>query len=104
MCADVADDVMEWIAGVDAMRDSLAATQADVLAMRGELDVFRQTMRADFAEFEHRVDRRLDSMSEGMEKLRSEIAKSRADLILWSFVFWVSSVGAIAALAGVLRR
>jgi hypothetical protein len=25
------------------------------------------------------------------------------DLIKWSFVFWVGAVGAIAALAGVLR-
>ena len=37
-----------------------------------------------------------ETVSNGLEKVR-------ADLLKWSFVFWVGSVTAIAALAGVLR-
>jgi hypothetical protein len=36
------------------------------------------------------------ALSRGLERVR-------ADLLKWSFVFWVGAVGAIAALAGILR-
>ena len=35
--------------------------------------------------------------------LASQIERSKADLMKWSFVFWCGAVAAIAALAGVLR-
>ena len=33
----------------------------------------------------------------------NKIEKRFSDLILWSFVFWVGAVGAVALLAGVLK-
>jgi hypothetical protein len=36
-------------------------------------------------------------------RLEAKIEKRTADLMKWSFVFWVGAVGAIAVLAGVLR-
>jgi hypothetical protein len=36
-------------------------------------------------------------------RLEAKIEQRTADLMKWSFVFWVGAVGAIAVLAGVLR-
>jgi hypothetical protein len=69
---------MTWMEGVDTMRSDLDAMRADLSAMRSELAL----MRAD---------------------LRDQISRSHADLMKWSFVFWVGAVTAIAALAGVLK-
>ena len=45
------------------------------------------------------VDKKLDN---GLARLEVKIAESKADLMKWSFVFWVGAVAAIAMLAGVL--
>ena len=45
------------------------------------------------------VDRNLDT---GLGRLEVKIAETKADLMKWSFVFWVGAVAAIAMLAGVL--
>ena len=45
------------------------------------------------------VQRREDQL----HGLQVAIADSKAELMRWSLVFWVGAVGAIAALAGVLR-
>ena len=42
-----------------------------------------------------RFERRL---SDETGKLRVELATAKFDILLWSFAFWVSSVGANAAL------
>ena len=57
---------------------------------------FADLLDARFAE-SHRV------IGAEIAAVRVEIARVRADLLKWSFVFWVGAVGAIAALAGVLR-
>lgn len=66
-----------------------------------------QSLRADVAELRHemqlgfsRVDARFEAL---MEKIGAQSDKTTAILLKWSFVFWVGAVGAIAALAGVLR-
>ena len=38
-----------------------------------------------------------------MHQMDARFERRFGDLIKWSFVFWVGAVGAIAALAGVLR-
>ena len=53
-------------------------------------------LRGDVAELRH-------SMDQGFARLETLIERRSADLIKWSFVFWVTAVGAIAALAGVLK-
>jgi hypothetical protein len=42
-------------------------------------------------------------MQFGFAGVREEMSKRAADLIKWSFVFWVGAVSAIAMLAGVLN-
>ena len=59
-----------------------------------------------------RFDGKLEAMSAGFDgkletmgaRLECRIESRFADLLKWSFVFWVGAVAAIAALAGVLRR
>ena len=66
-----------------------------------------QSLRADVAELRHAMllgFTRIDSGFEALtEKIGSQSDKTTATLLKWSFVFWVGAVGAIAALAGVLR-
>jgi hypothetical protein len=63
-------------------------------------------LRSDVAELRHEMHREVDGlrheMQLGFAGVREEMSKRAADLIKWSFVFWVGAVGAIAMLAGVL--
>jgi hypothetical protein len=54
--------------------------------MRAENRAFKEEMRLGFGRVETLIERR------------------SADLIKWSFVFWVGAVAAIAMLAGVIGR
>jgi len=56
----------------------------------------REQLRADLEEFRQEMHRELAS-------LRELISKNHAELMKWSFVFWVGAVFAIAAIAGVLK-
>ena len=55
-----------------------------------------QSLRADVAELRH-------EMRLGFARIEAQGDRTTATLLKWSFVFWVGAVGAIAALAGVLR-
>src|SRR5690242_19878602 len=112
---DAAGDLVSWL---DEMR-------ADRQAMRADFAELRQEMLAMVARITERLTDRLDERVGGLDEridglagrmhamevaLRSEISavnlkveQRSADLIRWSFVFWVSAVAAIATLAGVLR-
>jgi hypothetical protein len=87
---EAGEDLVTWMQQMDAQRIELrelnelnfARFDTRLSAAVAEL---RQEMQAGFAQLEIRLERRV------------------GDLIKWSFVFWVSAVGAIAALAGVLR-
>lgn len=68
--------------------------------MRAEHAAFR----AEFAEFRREVNARFDRMDERFQALEIRIGEVKADLMKWSFVFWVGAVTAIAVLAGVLDR
>ena len=79
---EAGEDLVTWM-------DETTAVRADVAELRHEMQV-------GFARIEAHVDRtRAD--------LATEIERSKADLMKWSFVFWCGAVAAIAALAGVLR-
>lgn len=60
------------------MNDRIDPILSEIAALRHEM----QAMRAD---------------------IRVQVSQVKSDLIAWSFVFWVGAVGAIAALAGVLK-
>lgn len=72
--------------------------------MRAEHEQFRADMLAMEARLTERVDQRFTRVDERMASIQVAIADSKAELMKWSLVFWVSAVGAIAVLAGVLRQ
>lgn len=74
--------------GEEAAED-LVTWMRDIEDRGGEL-------RADIAELRH-------EMQVGFARLDTRIEKSTADLMKWSFVFWVGAVLAIAVLAKVLE-
>lgn len=75
-------------------------TQSATAELRNEMQSGKAELRTEMhaAMAELRND-----MNAGFAALGVQIADSRADLIKWSFVFWVGAVFAVAALAGVLR-
>lgn len=60
--------------------------------------------RADLAEFRREVSARFDRIDQRFQTLEIKLGDVKADLMKWSFVFWVGAVTAIAVLAGVLER
>jgi hypothetical protein len=91
---DAGGDLVNWL---DQMRAEHEQFRADMLAMETRL-VERMDTRFD------RVDERFGKVDERLAGLQVAIVDSKAELMKWSLVFWVSAVGAIALLAGVLRQ
>lgn len=75
------------------LQETLGAEAAEALVSWMEES---DTHRGDVAELRH-------EMRVSFAQLEAVIEKRFAELMKWSFVFWVGAVGAIAALAGVLR-
>jgi hypothetical protein len=94
---EAGEDLVSWMQQMDAQRTELrelnelnfarfdTRLSAAVAELRQEMLVGFGGLRQEMAQLETRLERRI------------------GDLIKWSFVFWVSAVGAILALAGVLR-
>ena len=80
---EAAADMVDWMHHVDAQRAEL-----------------RELNELNFARFEARLAQ-FEATIVG--RLEAKIEQRTADLMKWSFVFWVGAVAAIAALAGVLR-
>ncbi len=80
---EAAADMVDWMHHVDAQRAEL-----------------RELNELNFARFEARLAQ-LEATIVG--RLEAKIEQRTADLMKWSFLFWVGAVAAIAALAGVLR-
>jgi hypothetical protein len=78
----------------------LAAVRADMASLNHDvrLEITRSNhdLRDEMARF--RVD-----VLEAVRQVDVRVAHTRADLLKWSFTFWVGAVLSIAALAGVLR-
>jgi hypothetical protein len=62
---------------------------------RADVAEFRQEMRAMEARLKEDLGGRIHA-------LELKVEQRSADLIRWSFVFWVGAVAAVAILAGVL--
>ena len=94
------DELVEWFNLVDATYKS----------------DLREMNETNFAKFDAKLEQRLaefraqfgaelrGEMHAGFSRLEKAIGDARADLIKWSFVFWVGAVAAIAMLARVLDR
>ena len=75
-----------------ALRADLTELKQDLRAMEARLSEKLQTVIATSTE-----------LAKGLTALDKRIDEKHAELIKWSFLFWVGAVAAIAALAGVLR-
>ena len=88
---------MTWMQQVDAQRAELRElNELNFSRFDARLTEARETMRADLAELRQ-------TLQVGLSSVETKLERRSADLIKWSFVFWVGAVGAIAVLAGVLR-
>ena len=80
---EAAGDMVDWMHQVDAQRAEL-----------------RELNELNFARFEARLAQCEATI---VGRLEAKIEQRAADLMKWSFVFWIGAVAAVAALAGVLR-
>jgi hypothetical protein len=110
---DIVAELVEWLNQVDAayrsdLRDMIDANN---LRIDARFEQLRAEVRADISESAASIRRELveshaslrTDMNQGFAALSIQLAGVRADLMKWSFGFWVGAVLAIAALAGVLR-
>lgn len=95
-----------------ALREALGPHAAeDLVTIVDEMRADRAELRAEFAEFRREmqtrfqaIDTRFDRVDQRFQVLETKLGDVKADLMKWSFVFWVGAVTAIAVLAGVLDR
>ena len=110
---DIVAELVEWLNQVDAAyrSDLKAMIDANNLRIDSRFEQLRAEIRADLADSNTLLRKEMGEsnallrkdMTEGFAALGVQIAGVRADLMKWSFAFWVGAVFAIAALAGVLR-
>ena len=76
--------------------------------MRAEHEEKLAAIHAAWAKYRHEMAALIQGsefrLLERIGKVEVRLAEVKADLMKWSFLFWVGAVGAIAALAGVLRN
>lgn len=78
--------MVDWMQQVEAQRAELRElNELNVTRFSALIVEFRSDVRAQIAHLETKIE------------------QTRADVIKWSFVFWVGAVGSIALLAGVLK-
>ena len=101
-------------AQIDARLEQIDARFAQIDARFEQIDARFAQIDARFEQIERRFEQFETKMDTGFAAadtklqtglLQIEIRMERrfADLLKWSFVFWVGAVGAIAVLAGVMR-
>lgn len=110
---EIVAELVEWLNQVDAAyrSDLKAMIDANDLRIDSRFEQLRAEIRADLAELRSELRGEIGDtrsalrkdMTDGFTALGLQIAGVRADLMKWSFVFWVGAVLAIASLAGVLR-
>jgi chromosome segregation ATPase len=110
-----AEDLVNWL---DETRARHAELRADLAEVRQEVRASEARLDAKFltqeAKFNGQLAEQLSSvtatlggqiaaLAQELHVVDNKIERRFSDLILWSFVFWVSAVGAIALLARALR-
>ena len=99
-----AEDLVNWM---DDTREDLAEIRADMAELRQEVRASELRLEAKLAGLQVAIVGQIAALATDLRKeihvIDNKIEKRFSDLLLWSFVFWVGAVGAIAMLAGVLR-
>ena len=93
------------------LRNVLGSDAGDELVnILDEIRADNARMRAEHAEFRRAMDRRFDAVDARFDRidarfatLEGRVADVRADLMKWSFAFWIGAVVAIAVLAKLIR-
>jgi hypothetical protein len=106
--AAAAEDLVDQLSGIEVQRAEWTAFRSEMRAefaeMRAEFAAFRAEMRTEFGQF------RADMLAQQLEMQRQVasfgigLERMKADLLKWSFLFWVGAVTSVAVLAGVLRN
>lgn len=97
---EAAGDMVDWMQRIETQRSELRelnelnVSRLDERLNRSDerLDDLRREMNARFSQLETTI----------VDRVAAKIEQRTADLMKWSFVFWVGAVAAIAMLAGVL--
>jgi hypothetical protein len=92
---DVANELVDWFNAVD-------------LTYRSEL---RELNELNFARFDAKLEQRLAEfgaelrleLRTGLQQVRTDLERSRAELLRWMFGFWVTTLIGIAGLLLALR-
>jgi hypothetical protein len=103
---DAGEELAAVTERVDGIRDDIASLQQELRAVELRLEALiskhDELLKAVLA-----VVQGLESKNEELVKavhaVDKRIEEKHAQLLMWSLGFWVAAVGAIAALAGVLR-
>ena len=83
---------MSWMDSVDNAR-------ADIAELRGEMQVGFARVDAKMSAMEANFERRFGALEGRFGALEATIERRTADLMKWSFAFWIGAVVAIAAFA-----
>jgi hypothetical protein len=94
---EAGEDLVTWMQQVDVQRVELRELNELNFAR------FDARLSASVAELRREMQAGFGSLHQDMGSLEVRLERRINDLLKWSFVFWVGAVGAIAALAGVLR-
>lgn len=108
--------MVNWMNGVDTQRAELRElNELNFSRFDTRFAQSQAVFDARFAQAEARFDARLSQAEATVDarlgqfeasivgRLEAKIEQRTAELMKWSFLFWVGAVAAIAALAGVLR-
>lgn len=90
---EVTNELVTWLNAVDdsyrqEFKDLFAANFGQVRAEMGQVRVEMAQLRSELGQLEVRMDGKLDTK---LEKLKS-------DLLGWTFLFWVTTVGTVILL------
>jgi hypothetical protein len=97
---EAAEDLVSHLEGGESLRADVAELRHEMQLGFAKIDARFANLDGRFANLDTRIDLKIDGMA---ATLRSEMKEQTGRLIKWSFVFWIGAVGAIAALAGVLK-
>ena len=101
---DAAEDLVTLF---DEIRTEQRGLRLDVAELRASVTESRQEMRAMEARLSEKLQNSIGAstveLAKAIAAVDKRIDEKHAELIKWSFLFWVGAVGAIAALAGAFR-
>ncbi len=118
---EAAEHMVEWMNRIDSARtelrdlneanasridgrfDQIEGQFAKIDGRFAEIDGHFAKIDGQFTKLEGHVDARSTQLESAIARLEIKIEQRTADLMKWSFMFWLGAVAAIAILAGVLN-